>query len=93
MKGTRTALFTVLQYHDMVEIIRMFIKAKQTSNWRLHLQALSEMLPYLATARHNLYTKSARLYLQSMSSLETDHPDAYRKFEAGFHVVQKSNRL
>ena len=28
-----------------------------------------------------------------MSSLEADHPDVYRKFEAGFHVVQRSNRL
>ena len=77
----------------MVDILRMFIKAERTGNWRLHLQVLSEMLPYLAAAGHNLYTKSVRLYLQSMSSLEADHPDVYRKFEAGFHVVRRSNRL
>ena len=92
MKDNRTALLW-LQYLDMVDILRMFIKAERTGNWRLHLQALSEMLPYLAAAGHNLYTKSVRLYLQSMSSLETDHPDVYRKFEAGFHVVRRSNRL
>ena len=28
-----------------------------------------------------------------MSSLETDHRDVYRKSEAGFHVVRRSNRL
>ena len=51
------------------------------------------MLPYLAASGHNLYTKSVRLYLQSMSSLETDHSYVHRKFEAGFHVVRRSNRL
>ena len=28
-----------------------------------------------------------------MRSLETDHADVHRKFEAGFHVVRTSNRL
>ena len=51
------------------------------------------MVPYLAATGHNLYTKSVRLYLQSMSSLETNHPHVHRKFEAGFHVVRRSNRL
>ena len=36
---------------------------------------------------------SVRLYLQSTSSFETDHPDAYRKSEAGFHVVRRSSCL
>ena len=92
MKDDRTALLW-LQYMDMVDILRLFIKAERTGNWRRHLQALSEMLPYLAAAGHNLYTKSVRLYLQFMNSLETDHPDVYRKFEAGFHVVRRTNRL
>ena len=92
MNDNRTAIL-LLQYLDMVDILCMFIKAKRTGNWRLHLQALSEMLPYLAAAGHNLYAKSVRLYSQSMSSLETDHPDVHRKFEAGFHVVRRSNRL
>ena len=92
MNDNRTALLW-LQYLDMVDILRMFITAERTGNWRLHLQALSVMLPYLAAAGHNLYTNCVRLYLQSMSSLETDHPDVHRKFEAGFHVVRRSNRL
>jgi len=51
------------------------------------------MLPYLASAGHNLYAKSVRLYLQFMSSLETDHPDVYREFEPVFHVVRRTNHL
>ena len=70
---------------------------KGKTNQQLETLSLSSvrklMLPYLATARHNLYTRSVGLYLQSMSSLETDHPDVYRKFEAGFHVVRRSNLL
>ena len=54
MKDDRTATLW-LQYMDMIDILRMFIKAERTGNWRLHLQALSEMLPYLAASWHNLY--------------------------------------
>ena len=32
--------------------------------WELHLQAVSEMLPYLAASGHNNYTKSALIYLK-----------------------------
>ena len=28
-----------------------------------------------------------------MNSLESEHPDVYRKFEAGFNVVRRSNRM
>ena len=49
-----------LQYMDMVEILRKFIKAERTRHWPWvqHLEALSEMLPYVAASGHNLYTKS-----------------------------------
>ena len=76
MNDNRIALLW-LQYLEMVHILRMFIKAERTGNWRLHFQALPEMLPYLAAAGHNLYTKSVQLYLESISSLGTDHPDVY----------------
>ena len=39
MRDDRTASLW-LQYMDMVDILRMFIKAERTGNWRLHLQAL-----------------------------------------------------
>ena len=90
MKDNRTALLQ-LQYLNMVDILRIITKAERTG--KLHLQALSEMFPYLAAAGHNLYTTSVQLNLQSMSSLETDHSDVYRKFEAGFHIARRSNLL
>ena len=58
-----------LQYMDMVDILRKSIKAERTGHWAQHLESLSEMLPYMATSGHILYTKSAQLYLQSMVRL------------------------
>ena len=58
-----------LQYMDMVKILRKFIKAEHMGNWSLHLEAVVDMLPYLAASGHSLYAKSARIYLQTMLSL------------------------
>ena len=81
-----------LQYMEMVEILRVFIKAERTGNWELHLQALYDMLPYLAASGHNLYVKCVHFYLESMSTLQTDHPEVYRSFMSGRHVVRRSDR-
>ena len=90
-KQSRTSALW-LQYIEMTQILRRFIKAERTGNWELHLEALSEMLPYLAASGHNLYVKCARLYLQSMSELQSENPDVYRDFMAGLHVVRRSDR-
>ena len=92
-RGTSRTGALWLQYMEMVNILRTFIKAERTANWELHLQAVSEMLPYLAASGHNLYVKCARLYLQSMSNLRDDHPAVYRDFVSGLHVVRRSDRL
>jgi hypothetical protein len=53
---------------DMVDILRKFIKAERIGNWSLHLQAVGDMLPLFVASGHNVYTKSAYIYLQSMQS-------------------------
>ncbi|KAK3732581.1 hypothetical protein QZH41_004976 [Actinostola sp. cb2023] len=90
-ENSRTAALW-LQYMDMIDILRTFIKAERTANWELHLHALSKMLPYLAASGHNLYVKCTQLYLQSMTKLQSDHPDVYRDFLSGLHVVRRSDR-
>ena len=62
LQDNRTAKLW-LQYMDMVDILRKSIKAERTGHWAQHLEYLSEMLPYMATSGHILYTKSAQLYL------------------------------
>ncbi|VDI45484.1 Hypothetical predicted protein, partial [Mytilus galloprovincialis] len=76
----------------MVQVLRQFIKAERTGNWPLHLQSIQEMLPFLAASGHNLYTKTAYVYLMTMQSLDEDHPDVYASFINGNHVIRRSNR-
>lgn len=90
-RSRTTALW--IQYLEMVDILRSFIRAERTANWELHLEALTRMLPYLAASGHNLYVKCAQLYLQSMSDLRTDHPDVYRAFTSGLHVARRNDRF
>lgn len=82
-----------LQYMEMVNLLRRFIKAERLGDWALHLQCLYDMLPFLAAAGHNLYVKSVHVYLQKMLTLEADHPGVYRHFINGLHVVRRSERL
>ena len=80
MKSSRTATLW-LQYIDMVDILRKYIRTECTGNWELRLQTVSEMLPYLTACGHNHYTKSAWIYLQ-----------LYQHFREGLHVVRRSYR-
>ena len=81
-----------LQYMDMVKILLKFIKPACMGNWSLHIEAVLDMLSYLAASGHSLYAKSARIYLQTMLSLEQGYPDVHRNFAQGFHVARRSSR-
>ena len=82
MMTMRTAKLWV-QYLNMVDILRRFLKAERTGNWKLHLQSVQEMLPYFAASGHTLYAKSAYVYLQMMLNLPESHPDVHQQFEKG----------
>ena len=90
--SSRTSALWV-QYMDMVDILRKYIRAERTGNWSLHLHAIQEMLPYLAVSGHNLYTKSAKVYLRQMSNLQAELNNALKHFEEGLHVVRRSYHL
>ena len=93
MMNSRTrALWLQVQYIAMIDILKTFLKAERTGNWLLHLSAVHDMLPYLAAAGHNLYTKSARLYLQMMDKLQKTKPHIYDSFIKGHHV-RRSDRF
>ena len=57
-----------LQYMDMVDILRKFIKVERTGNWNLHLQSVFEMLPYFASSGRSLYAKSACVFTDDAST-------------------------
>lgn len=81
------------QFMDMVDILRRFIKAERIGDWKLYLNSINEMLPHLATAGHNNYVKSARVYLQQMNDIEVKHPDVSALFKSGYHVIRRSDRF
>ena len=62
-----------IQYLDMIWILRKFIRAEWLGNWYLHIEAVSDMLPYLAASGDSLYANSASIYLSSMANLPSDH--------------------
>ena len=76
----------------MVDILPTFIRVERTGNWKLHTQAVHDMLPYFAAAGHNPYAKSAYLYLQSMYDLQKEHPEVYTSFHNGLYVIRRSDR-
>ena len=71
-----------IEYMNMIDLLRQFITAERSGHWLLHLKSLQQMLPYLAASGHNLYVKSAHVYLQDMLELEQTHP----KLEARLQI-------
>ena len=61
LESCRTAAL-LFEYMKMQDIVRCFIKVERTGNWKLHLQALYEMLPFFAAAGHIIYTQSQPTY-------------------------------
>ena len=80
-----------LMYMKLVAILRTFIRGGRPGDWLLYLQALKEMLPYLAASGHWNYTKSLVLYLNKMEKLQDMHPHVYRKFIDGFFVLRRTD--
>ena len=54
--------------------------------------AVEKMLNLFAATGHIHYAKCARLYLQIMNKLETEHPWLHKMFLDGYHTVRKSKR-
>ena len=77
----------------MIDIMRKSIKAERTGNFKMHLESVKDMLPFLAAAGHNHYTKSSWLYLQQMYDLKDTHPDVFDNFSTGRYAVRRTDRF
>ena len=71
----------------MLEVARTPVKAGRTGSWDMHLGAISNCLPIFAAAGHFYYLKSAYLYLQDMTVLETTNTAVVSQFRNGLHVT------
>ena len=92
LRKSRTASLW-LNFCRMTNILSRFLIAERTGNWELHLTSIQEMLPYFVAAGHNIYAKSAYVYLSMMFKPELDHPEVYRHFKAGHHVLRRTGRI
>ena len=82
-----------LQFKKMMDILRIFLKGERMGIWELHIQAMYEMMPYLAASGHNVYTKCIHVYLQQIHKLHETHPEVSKHFDQELHVVRRSDRL
>lgn len=83
------------QYYKQVSLVRHFIRAERTGNWKMHLHCISEMLPYFHSAGHFNYAKSAHLYLQHMLELQTkmDHEEFVKYTEKGYFTIKRTHEF
>ena len=79
-----------LLYIDYIDVVKLFIFAERTSNWELHLFAITKMLNLFASTSHIHYTKSARLYVQQMQKLLQIHSWLYHQFVNKQHTVKRT---
>ena len=77
-----------LEYIDMVNIVRAFIRSERTGDWSPRLRTLQDMLPYLAASGHFLY-----VYLKQTTRLEHTHQYVHSQFTQGMHVIMTSDRF
>lgn len=63
--ASRTAKLWLL-YIDYVSIVKEFLIEERTSNWFLHIQAVTKMMNLFAASGHLHYAKSSRIYVQEM---------------------------
>ena len=91
--GGRTPALWV-QYHYMVDVIKIFIKSERLADHNGHLACIvTRMLDTFSAAGHHQYAKGARLYCQLMKQLETSpgYKEIFERFTAhGNHVVRYS---
>lgn len=83
-----------IQYMKSVIIALQFIEAERLGDWKLHLQAVRDMLPYFHASGHFAYAKSAQVYLQDMVQLESQMDDEeYYKFTSeGFFTIRRTDK-
>ena len=80
-----------LNYLMYVEIVQQYIEAERKNDWSSHV-LIKQMINLFAATGHNNYAKTCRLYIQSISNLERDHPDIFEQFIAGNHTMRHSEK-
>ena len=77
------------KYHELVALVKDFIRAERMHNFELHLSTTSKMLPYYAAAGRGQYAKGLRLYLEQMKTYDLEYGALIKTFKVlGLHTVR-----
>ena len=78
------------EFLEMVEILLRFIRAERNAIWSLHINALSDMLPYFFAYDRINYARWASVYLSDMKSLPITASNVYNEFINGNHPIKRA---
>ena len=81
-----------LNYTMYIEMIQQYIRAERANDWLSHVSLTKQMINLFAATGHNNYAKTCRLYIQSILTLERDHPEIFEQFIAGNHTVRRTEK-
>lgn len=76
---------------EMVNILKIFVRAERIGNWHLHLRSRREMILFLAASGYNAYTQSIYIYLSQMQGLQFKHLRIYEYFCNGDLMICQSD--
>ena len=62
-------------YHNMVTLVKHFIRSERMHDYNMHLSAVALTLPYFATSGRGQYVKALRLYLEQDAIFEVKYGD------------------
>ena len=88
---SETAAFWNL-YLKMVQLLLDYVSAEIDSNILLHMETSSEMLPSDFICNHQNYARWGSVYIEEMNKLQTEHPDLFQNFVAGYHTIHKTDK-
>ena len=75
-------------YINMVSLLRCVMRATRQGNWKLHLQSVSQLLPWVFAYDRTNYCRYLSVYLCEMLILNETHPCAAELLEDGEFCVQ-----
>lgn len=84
-----------IQYFYMVSLVKQFIEAERSGNWKMHIATIEKMLPFFHASGHFNYASSAQIYLQEMYALEEKMvPREYHMYVSkGFFTIRRSEKF
>ena len=80
-------------FMEGAHIMLRLLRAERDVNFDLHLQAVSERIPYFIVGGRHSYARYTAVYIANMKQLEQDHPDVYRYLCTGGSIVCRTQRL